>query len=66
MRKCELIKQSKLLKIKKKISNLFNEKYELKLEESNNITGTEKVDDPIVAHFTRKISDIETSFFFTI
>ena len=34
MRQCELIKQNKLLKIKSKIlSNVFNEKYELKLGE---------------------------------
>ena len=39
IRKWELIKQSKLLKIKNKIlSNLFNEKYELKLGEFNNTT----------------------------
>ena len=44
MRKWELIKQSKLLKIKGKIlSNLFNEKYGLKLGEFNNTTGTERV-----------------------
>ena len=46
MRNWELIKQSKLLKIKNKIlSNLFNEKYGLKLGESNNTTGTERVKD---------------------
>ena len=44
MRKWELIKQSKQLKIKSQIlSNLFNEKYGLKLEEFNNTTGTERV-----------------------
>ena len=44
MRKWELIKQNKLLKIKSKIlSNLFNEKYGLKLWEFNNTTGTERV-----------------------
>ena len=44
MIKWELIKQSKLLKIKKKIlSNLFNEKYGLKLGEFNKTTGTERV-----------------------
>ena len=44
MRQCELIKESKLLKIKSKIlSNLFHEKYGLKLEEFNNTTGTERV-----------------------
>ena len=44
MRKWELIKQSKLLKIKSKIlSNFFIEKYGLKLREFNNITGTERV-----------------------
>ena len=44
MRKWELIKQSKLLKIKNKIlSNLFNGKYELKLGEFTNTTGTERV-----------------------
>ena len=43
MRKCRLIKQSKLLKIKSKIlSNLFNKKYGLKLGEFNT-TGTERV-----------------------
>ena len=45
MRKWELIIQSKLLKIKSDIlSNLFNEKYGLKLREFNNTTGTETVD----------------------
>ena len=40
MRKWELIKQGKLLKIKSKIlSNLFNENYGLKLGEFNNTTG---------------------------
>ena len=44
MRKWELIKWSKLLKIKNKIlANLFNEKYELKLGEFNKTTGTERV-----------------------
>ena len=44
MRKWELVKQSKLLKIKGKIlSNLFSEKYGLKLGEFNNTTGTERV-----------------------
>ena len=44
MRKWKLIKQSKLLKKKSKIlSNLFKEKYGLKLEEFNNTTGTESV-----------------------
>ena len=44
MSKWELIKQSKLLKINNKIlSNLFNEKYGLKLGEFNNKTGTERV-----------------------
>ena len=44
MRKCELIKQSKLLKIETKIlSILFNEKYGLKQGEFNNTTGTERV-----------------------
>ena len=39
-----MIKQSKLLKIKSKIpTNLFNEKYGLKLGEFNNTTGTERV-----------------------
>ena len=40
-----LSKQSKLLKIKSKIlSNLLNEKYELKLGEFNNTsTGTKRV-----------------------
>ena len=40
----ELIKQSKLLKIKSQIlSNLFNEKYGLKLGEFNNTSGVERV-----------------------
>ena len=44
MRKWELIKQSQLLKIKSQIlSNLFNEKYGLRLGELNNTTGTERV-----------------------
>ena len=44
MRKWELIKQSQLLKIKSQIlSNLFNEKYGLRLGEFNNTTGTERV-----------------------
>ena len=44
VRKWELIKQSKLLKIKIKIlSSLFNEKYGLKLGELQNTTGTERV-----------------------
>ena len=44
MRKWELIKQSQLLKIKSQILlNLFNEKYELRLGEFNNTTGTERV-----------------------
>ena len=39
-----MIKQSELLKIKSEIlSNLFNEKYGLKLGELNNSTGTERV-----------------------
>ena len=44
MRNWEMIKQSKLLKIISKIpTNLFNEKYGLKLGEFNNTTGTERV-----------------------
>ena len=44
MRKWELIKQSQLLKIKSQIlSNLFNEKYGLRLGEFKNTTGTERV-----------------------
>ena len=44
MRKWDLIKQSKLLKIKSKILlNWFNEKYGLKLGEFNNTTGTERI-----------------------
>ena len=43
IRNCELIKQRKLVRIKRKIlSNLFNEKYRLKLGEFNNTTGTER------------------------
>ena len=39
-----MIKQSKLLKIKSQIlSNLFNEKYGLRLGEFKNTTGTERV-----------------------
>ena len=44
MRKWELIKQSQILKIKSQIlSNLFNEKYGLRLGEFKNTTGTERV-----------------------
>ena len=44
MRKRELIKQNQLLKIKSQIlSNLFNEKYGLRLGEFKNTTGTERV-----------------------
>ena len=44
MRKWELIKQSQLLNIKSQIlSNLFNEKYGLRLGEFKNTTGTERV-----------------------
>ena len=44
MSKWELIEQSKLLKIKSNIlSNLFKEKYGLRLGEFNNSTGTERV-----------------------
>ena len=44
MRKWEWIEQSKLLKIKSNIlSNLFYEKYGLKLGEFNNTTGIERV-----------------------
>ena len=45
MRKWEFIKQFKLLKIEiyRILSNLFNDKYELKLEDFNNTTGTERV-----------------------
>ena len=44
MRNWELINQNKLLKIKSKIlSNLFSEKYGLKLGEFNSTTGTERV-----------------------
>ena len=42
MKKWELIKQSKLLKIKI-LSNLFNEKYGHKFGEFHNTTGTERV-----------------------
>ena len=43
-----MIKQSKPLKIKRKIlSNLFNEKYGVKLGEFNNTTGTERVKVPV-------------------
>ena len=44
LRNWELIKESKLLKIKSKIlSNLLDEKYGHMLGEFNNITGTERV-----------------------
>ena len=44
MRKWEMIKHSKLPKIKSKIlSNMFSEKDGLKLGEFNNTTGTERV-----------------------
>ena len=44
MRKWELVKQSKLLRIKGQIlSNLFNEMYGLRLGEFKNTTGTERV-----------------------
>ena len=44
MRKWELIKQSQLLKIKSQLlSNLFNEKYGLRLGEFKNTTGTERL-----------------------
>ena len=44
IRKWDLIKQSKLLKIKSKVlANLFNDKYGLKLGEFNNTAGTERV-----------------------
>ena len=47
MRKRELIKQSKLLKIKTKILlNFFNKKYGLKFGEFNNTTGTERFNQP--------------------
>ena len=46
MRKWELTKQSKLLKIESKILlNLFNEKYRLKLGEFQNTIGTERVNE---------------------
>ena len=44
MRKWQLIKQNKLVKIKSKIlSTLFHEKYGPKFGEFNNTTGTERV-----------------------
>ena len=58
MRNRELIKQSKLLKIKSKIlSNLFNEKYGLNLGELNNTTGTERVKHTVHS-FSRKTSNV--------
>ena len=49
MRKWELIKQSPLLKIKSQIlSDLFNEKYGLRLGEFKNTTGTERVKGKVV------------------
>ena len=54
MRKWELIKQSKPLKIKSKIlSNLLNEKYGLKLGEFNNTTGNERVNTNVVQWSTK-------------
>ena len=48
MRKWELIKQSQLLKIKSQIlSNLFTEKYGLRLGEFRDTTGTERVNTEI-------------------
>ena len=53
MTKLELIKQSKLLKIKSEnLSNLFNGKYGLKLREFNNIIGTEGV--KLTSHVKRR------------
>ena len=50
MRKWRLIKWSKLLKIKSKItSNLFNKKFGLKLWEFNNTTGTERVSPTLIS-----------------
>ena len=61
MRKWELIKQSKLLKIKSKIlSNLFNEKYKHKLGEFNNTTRTERVK---IQHLRRSIYSISKNTF---
>ena len=51
MRNCELIKQSKVLKIKIKILiNLFNDKSGLKLGEFNNTSGIERVKKMLAMH----------------
>ena len=56
MRKWELIKQSKPLRIKSKIFlNLFNEKYGLKLGEFKNTTGTARVKVPPNIFFEKMI-----------
>ena len=50
--KWELIKQSQLLKIKSQIlSNLFNEKYGLRLGEFKHTNGTERVKTQIIVSF---------------
>ena len=66
MRKWQLIKQSKLPKINSKIlSNLFNEKYELKLGEFKNTTGTEMVKDwPVYPHYCLFLRVRELQLFF--
>ena len=66
MRKWELIKQSKPLKIKSKIlSNLLNEKYGLKLGEFNNTAGTERVKlvgRVIFVSFNPKLAKVDRAF----
>ena len=60
MRKWELIKYSKVLIIKSEmLSNLFNEKYGLKLGEFNNTTGTERVNSHIIDLYSFKLSIID-------
>ena len=57
MRKWDLIKQSQLLKIKSQIlSNLFNEKYGLRLGEFKSTTGTERVKTAIFNNYPQKWS----------
>ena len=56
MRNWELVKQSKQLKIKNKIpSNLFNEKYGLKLGEFKNTTGTERVNKSKLTNYNKTL-----------
>ena len=66
MRKWELIKQSKLLKIKSQIlSNLFNEKYGLRLGEFKNTTGTERVNEYVAVLFVLLLFGFLVDFSFS-